>query len=186
RQQVMDIDFSSEKTLFLNDVAVKDAHTLFVSATDLGKIFQVRLSPVKPHFQALALKEEIRGPNGLLYQPATKSLFVVGFGKDNQPNGQVGVVYMQRGVSYEILSDVQGLLDGVALVSHSQLLFSDWVAFEKKGELKSFNLKTKEIKTLDLGDKIAGPADFYYQPSSRKIWIPEMMAGKILIEDLPQ
>ncbi len=42
REQVFEMDFSAEKTVFLNDLAVYDDNTLFVSATDIGKIFKIR------------------------------------------------------------------------------------------------------------------------------------------------
>src|SRR6185295_3143929 len=43
-KKAADIDASANGTAFLNDLTVKDDNTLFASATDVGKVFEVNLN----------------------------------------------------------------------------------------------------------------------------------------------
>lgn len=169
------LDFSAEGTHFLNDIAVKDPDTLFVSATDVGKIYQVNVGK-KPSYRTLGVT--LRGPNGLCYHNGR--LYVVGFGSNNQPDGELGVLQFQgEKVDYQALSDAQGYFDGLSVAGNGHLLFSDWVAFEKKGIIKTYDEKTKIMSALAMPDKLSGPADFWLNEKTQTLWIPEMMAGKI-------
>lgn len=178
---LLTLDFSAQGTHFLNDIAVKDKDTLFVSATDLGRIYQVDVGK-QPAYRALDL--EIKGPNGLYY--VDKTLYVAGFGANNQPNGQLGLIrFRGKKTEYQLLSDAQGYFDGLAVTASGDMLFSDWVAFEKQGLIKRRDAKTSAISELPMPDKLAGPADFLLDEQRATLWIPEMMAGKIHIQKLP-
>lgn len=76
-EKVFDLDFSSEKTVFLNDIAVIDGNTFAVSATDVNKVYLITLGD-KPSFRVL--QDNVMGANGLFYEAKTRRLYVVGFG----------------------------------------------------------------------------------------------------------
>lgn len=174
-------ELAFEGTQFLNDVVVKDKQTLFASTTDQGIIYQVDI----PQKKATPIKTDqpLRGPNGLAYDAATNTLYVAGFGSDNQPNGEVGKIDLATN-AYTRLGTYQGYLDGIALITPSTLLFSDWIAFEKKGEVKKLDLKTLEVTTLERKEKVGGPADFSYDAKTKNIYLPHMLEGKISITPL--
>lgn len=181
REQVFEIDFSAEKTVFLNDLTVFDDKTLFVSATDTGKVYKISLGE-KPSFTLL--QEGIAGANGLYYDRDNDRLFVVGFGDGKRANGELWVIYL-RDNQHKKLTGPLGLLDGVALVQDRRIYFTDWVAFDKPGILRVYDLMTGELSSIKLSEDVRGPADFYYDSRSNAIWLPKMMEGKVLIERLP-
>jgi len=170
------IDFSSEGTLFLNAFALKNSETLFVSATDIGKVFEITLGP-KPTYRLVA--ENLGGPNGMVWEAAQKRLYVVGWGT-GKPNGVAGYLDLSSSAApFTQLTDHHGYLDG-AVFTGTTLLFSDWIDFKKVGLLKSLDLKTGALTTLPLPELVAGPADFYRTPQG-VFWIPMMIEGKALV-----
>ena len=181
RELLFTLDFSGEGTRFLNDIAVKDKHTLFVSATDLGKIYRVKIGK-NPSYRALDV--EVKGPNGLY--SIGNALYVAGFGSNNQPNGQLGVIrFHGKKAEYQVLSDLQGYLDGVAVTPAGNVWFSDWVAFEKQGVMRVYDKASKTVAILPMSEKLSGPADFLLDEKTQMLWIPEMMAGKIRLQKRP-
>ncbi|MBI5179693.1 MAG: hypothetical protein HZA04_10605 [Nitrospinae bacterium] len=180
-KQMFKMDFSKESTTFLNAFAKKDDSTLFVSSTDTGKIFEVTIRG-KTGYKLLI--DGLKGPNGLKYDAAAKKLYVVGWGKDSQPNGEVGVVDLNGAAPvYKSVTTYKGYLDGVVLTSDGKkLVFSDWVRFEKMGWLRTCDVATGAISEVKLSEPIGGPADFFYDAATGKLWIPMMMEGKVLVE----
>lgn len=170
-----EIGFSGDAA-FLNDIAVKDDSTLFVSATDKNKIFRVNLHSKK--YEALDFGYEPAGANGLAYDGAKDRLYVNGMGNDKQPKGVIGYVDLAAG-KFTRIGTVEGLYDGMALDAKNNMLYvSDWVAFEKKGQIVSVDLRTNTIGEVKLATPLAGPADFTM--SNGKLVVPEMMAGTIV------
>jgi DNA-binding beta-propeller fold protein YncE len=181
REEVFVLDFSAEKTTFLNDIAVRDADTLFVSATDVGKVYTVALGSA-PSYTVIA--DGIKGPNGLYYDSAGQRLFVAGFGTGYDFNGALGVITFVDGkTQYAPLTGPLGALDGVALMSDGRVIFSDWVAFDKPGVLRVYDLKTGELSTVKLSEEARGPADFLYDAEKGRLWLPRMLEGKVMVED---
>ncbi|MBI5971051.1 MAG: hypothetical protein HY884_07850 [Deltaproteobacteria bacterium] len=182
RAQVFEMDFSAEKTVFLNDLAVYDDKTLFLSATDIGKIFKLTLAP-KPSYNLV--EEGIAGPNGLYYDKERDRLYVVGFGEGGKFNGALGmVVFNGEKPKYTKLSADGGALDGVALLPGGRLIYSDWVAFDKPGMLLVYDLNTGFFTELKLSQPVRGPADLYYDAPRNMLWLPKMMEGKVLVEEV--
>lgn len=180
RDQIFELDFSSEKTSFLNDLAVFDDHTLFVSATDTGKVYRVSLGE-KPSFTVV--QENIAGANGLYFDKGTNRLFVVGFGEGYKANGDLGVISLKDN-SYQKLAGPIGALDGVALLPDGRVIFSDWVAFDRPGKIRAYSIDKKELSEIKLSEDVRGPADFYYDSKTNTIWLPRMMEGKVLVEEI--
>lgn len=180
REQVFEMDLSAEKTVFLNDLAVIDDKALFVSASDIGKIFKITLPPT-PSYTLVA--DGIAGPNGLYFDKEANKLYVVGFGEGGKFNGGLGVIaFNDEKPNYSKLSPDGGALDGVALLSGGRLLYSDWVAFDRPGKLMVYDLKSGSFSEMKLSSPVRGPADFFYDPARKTLWVPKMMEGKVLVE----
>jgi hypothetical protein len=181
RREVYRLDFAQEQTVFLNDLAVKNKHALFVSATDLGKVFELALAP-RPAYQAVAVKDTISGANGLCYDAAAGILYEAGFGTSGLPNGNYAAISWKQGSpAYRKLNNLTGYYDGIALAGRNELLVSDWVNMEHldRGELKQVNIQTGRSKTLLRG--LQGAADFLYLPASKQLWMPETMGNKVTV-----
>lgn len=182
REQIFELDFSSEQTNFLNDLAVLDDNTLFVSATDIGKIYEISLGR-EPRFTHFV--DNITGVNGLYVDRKGRRLFVVTFGEGFKANGKLGVISLGAGTpEYKTLTDEIGGLDGVALLTDSKVMFSDWVAFDKPGLMRVYNIDTGELSLLPLSTEVRGPADFFYDRKNHRLWLPKMLEGEVLIEKI--
>jgi hypothetical protein len=178
-KKTADINLGNNVT-FANDVAVKDDNTLFVSATDVGKIFEVNIKTSQ--VKAIA---DVKGANGLFYDKANKKLYTCSFFFDNIQGGEVGVVsWQQQQAVYATIADVHGAFDGLALVGDHTLLVSDWGALDKPaGFLQKIDLNTKKSVKLDW-PVIGGPADFYYEAKNKQVIIPAMVESKVVMKNL--
>jgi len=182
RKKVFELDLSSEKTAFLNDLVLSDDSTLFVSATDTGKIYRVSLGE-RPGYSLVA--EGIRGPNGLFYDAEFNLLYVVGFGRPGRPDGELGVVFLSDDPpSYGALTRPLGFLDGVALLPDGRVIFSDWVSFSGTGTLRAYDLDTAKLSEVELSEDARGPADFFFDAKTGMLWLPRMVEGTVAVERL--
>ncbi len=182
REVVFELDFSAEKTVFLNDLAVIDAETLVVSATDIGKVYEISLSST-PRYEVFI--DDLPGVNGLYYDGENRRLFAVSFGHGSGFNGGLSVISLAHGGG--VLQDLTGpvgALDGVALLDDGRVLFSDWVAYDKTGVMRAYDLNTKELSEIKLSEEVRGPADFFYDGAAKRLWLPRMMEGKVMVERL--
>ncbi|NDV25475.1 hypothetical protein [Desulfovibrio sp. JC010] len=179
-KQVLDLDFSAQGTSFLNGMTVIGGGKLLVSAMDTGALFEVDLS-AGPAFVRLECDSDLFGPNGLSYDPETGTVYLCSFGKDHQPNGIVGKGRIDGGKFYFERTSLQtGLYDGM-VYQDGNIIFSDWVDFKKEGVLIKQNVNSGELSTLDLGEKIGGPADLYLDEKGKRLWIPMMLENKVMI-----
>lgn len=64
-----------------------------------------------------------------------------------------------------------------------KIYVSDWFQVGKPGILWEYNLKTQKTRELKLGSFI-GSADFWIDPESNRLYMPQMVAGKVTIVDL--
>ncbi|WP_298150528.1 hypothetical protein [Flavobacterium sp.] len=170
-----EIDFSKDAS-FLNDIAVWDEHTLFVSATDKSKLF--RLDLVEKTYAEVKTSVSIPGINGLFCKKRSDRLYVNGFGSENKPNGIVGYISLKDNHFTKI--DVpEGYYDGLAL-NNGILYTSDWVAFEAKGVVREMATNNfNKVKKTTFSLQIPGPADFVI--SGSEMFVPAMLSGEIYI-----
>jgi sugar lactone lactonase YvrE len=166
------IDFSQDAH-FLNDIAVWDSNTLYVSATDNSKLFKVDLAAKS--YTEVIIDKPIAGINGLFCNRKASLLYVNGMGSNNKGNGVVGYVNL-RDNTFTQLTTAEGLYDGLSVVN-GVLYTSNWVAFEKKGVLLSIQLSNRRISRLPLPEPIAGPADFVIEGNT--IIVPAMLTGEL-------
>ncbi|PAF52668.1 ATP-binding protein [Helicobacter sp. 13S00477-4] len=162
--------------IFLNDIAVLDNNTLFVSDTGTGIIHQVNLKNKDyKNFVTLDIKQ-YGGPNGLLIDKKNQRLYTVGY----DPIGNAGglVIYIDlkdKNHTLHMLSDIRGQLDGITFDSKGNLLVSSW-GENLKGIIYSID-KNGKVKVLDL-PAMKGPADIFYD--GKNLWIPKMAENKVL------
>lgn len=177
---IADINLSNTGSSFLNDLAVKDDYTLFISATDIGKVFEVN---VRTGFDSPVA--DVKGANGLYFDKTTQRLYTCSFSFENMQGGEIGVItWKDRIPSYEKLGDVHGAFDGLALLDDHTLIVSDWSALDHPaGFVEKFDLNTKKATKLDW-PVIAGPADFFFDAKQNRLVIPSMVASKLLIQPL--
>lgn len=183
KEKVFELDFSETRTVFLNDLAVKDNNTLFVSATDVGYIYEVSLKG-KGSYEMLDIYSDLTGVNGLEYDKKKDRLMINSFGVDGSPIGMVGVCPLKGDkLKQKTIGTFNGFLDGIHQVADDMVLVSDWQDFEKGGNLTFYDLVTEEVRPV-LHGLIGGPADFYYDAKTKNVWLPAMQDNELIITKL--
>lgn len=171
--KLYEIDFSKD-TSFLNDIAVWDNNTLYVSATDKSKLYKVNL--IDKSYSEFETNATISGINGLFCYKKANRLYVNGFGRDNKPNGIIGFINLKEN-SFSQITAIEGFYDGI-FISKDVLYVSNWVAFEKKGIIQGIGIyNSNKVATIDVSSLIAGPADFIIVNDI--LIVPAMMSGEI-------
>ena len=179
-KRIAEINVSNAGTSFLNDLTAKDDHTLFASATDIGKILEVNVD--KGENKVLV---DVKGANGIYYDKARQRLFSCSFSFEDLKGGEVGVIsWNNNSPVYEKIGDVKGAFDGLALIDDHTLVVSDWGALDKPaGFVEKIDLNTKQATRLDW-PIIAGPADFYFDAAKKQLVIPAMVENRVLFKKL--
>lgn len=183
RNKVFQLSLKEKNVNFLNDIAVDDNGVLYVSATDTGDIYKINTRVPASEIRATRLPiKKIPGPNGLAYDGQTHTLWVASFGFGKSQKGELGKVDIAS-LSYEKVTNISGMFDGIAIVGPHTVLVSDWVDFDGSGKIIEVDINAGSQKILV--DKIGGPADFAYLSKSKQLVIPRMIEGSISIERLP-
>lgn len=170
--KLYEIDFSKDSS-FLNDIAVWDNTTLYVSATDKSKLYKVNL--IDKSYSEVKIDVTIPGLNGLFCYKNASRLYVNGFGSDSKPNGVVGYINLKNN-KFTTLTAMTGYFDGISIF-RDVLYVSNWVAFEKKGNIIAINLFNNRITKVKTSEPIAGPADFTVR--NDQLIVPAMMSGAL-------
>jgi DNA-binding beta-propeller fold protein YncE len=182
RQKIFEVSLKDQNVSFLNDIAIDKNGILYVSATDTGEIYQINLRLTADEAPASRLPiKKIPGPNGLVYDAQTHSLWIASFGSGNAQKGELGKLDVAS-LHYEKVTDVSGMLDGIAIKDNNTVLVSDWVAFDNSGRIIEIDLATGTQKVL--ANQIGGPADFVYISESKQLVIPRMIESRISFQSL--
>ncbi|QKJ22926.1 YncE family protein [Poseidonibacter lekithochrous] len=176
KKQVFSLVFKN--TMFLNDITIKDKNTLFVSSTDTNSIFEVDL-------KAGIYKKliDFSAANGLHYEKGFLYAVELGSSAKTMLDGK-GKLYKINLKNHKktLLSSYEGVLDGVQKVGN-KIYVSDWINFKNSGIVRVYDLKTKKESVLGIMS-LHGAADFMIDEKSNKLYIPQMIAGKLSIIDL--
>ena len=157
--------------IFLNDVAVDQDGTVYVSDTPTNTIWRLKDGIFEPWLA----NDALNGPNGLLVQG--DKLIVASFGKlpdQGAPElgGLVAVDLKDQSVS-KLRGEPIGNLDGLQALEPGLYLVTDWAA----GGLYRVDAKGKAERLIKLNK---GSADFVYFPDKKTVLVPIMLSNALV------
>jgi sugar lactone lactonase YvrE len=163
--------YPAKGAIFLNDVAVDQDGTVYVSDTPTNTIWRLKDGLFEPWLANDALK----GPSGLLVQG--DKLIVSSFGQlpdqeSPELGGLLAVDLKDQSVS-KIRDDPIGNLDGLQSLDPGIFLVTDWAA----GALYRVGAKGKPERLLKLNK---GSADFVYLADQKTVLVPIMLSNTLV------
>ena len=177
KKEVFNVFF--EGVNFLNDITVKDSNTLFIGASDTSAIYEVNIS--NKSYKKLM---DFTVANGLFYEDGILYAAQLGSSTQNMFDGK-GKLYkidLKDNNKLTQLGTFEGVLDGVHKVGN-KVYVSDWGNAKKTGIIRVYDLETKKESVLET-ELFMGAADFWIDEKSKKIFMPQMIGGKVTIFDL--
>jgi hypothetical protein len=163
--------------MFLNDIAVDDNGTLYVTDTGLA-VGPDGLGPTEnsaifrffPDGQSARIEagEQLGNPNGIAV--GSRGVFVVTFG-----SGEVYQFSTNDGTQTHVLDDPQ--LDGIAFTEDGGFLYSSWGA-SAVYEVTPTGQKVTVVEGVD------APASIGYDASRRRVLIPLFNRNEVWIRDV--
>ena len=166
--------YEARGAIFLNDVAVGEDGTVYVSDTPMNTIWRLK----DGNFEPWLTDDDLNGPNGLLVQGG--KLIVASFGKlagEGQKQELGGILAIDlEDQSLNKLGDgaLIGNLDGLQSLQPGIYLVTDWAA----GGLYRVDAKGKAERLVKLGK---GSADFIYLPDKTMALIPIMLSNSLVV-----
>jgi sugar lactone lactonase YvrE len=162
--------YQANGAIFLNDVAVDQDGTVYVSDTPMNAIWRLKDGAFEPWLA----NDELNGPNGLVVQG--DKLIVSSFGKlPDQGKPELGGLFAidlkDQSVS-KLGNDPIGNLDGLQSLEPGIYLVTDWAA----GGLYKVNAKGKAERVLKLNK---GSADFVYLADQNTVLVPIMLSNTL-------
>jgi hypothetical protein len=177
KKEVFNVVF--EGVNFLNDITVKDSNTLFIGASDTSAIYEVNISS-----KSYKKMMDFIVPNGLFYEDGILYAAQLGSTTQNMFDGK-GKLYkidLKDNNKLTQLGTFEGVLDGVTKVGN-KVYVSDWGNAKKTGIIRVYDLKIKKESVLE-AELFMGAADFWIDEKSKKVFMPQMIGGKVTIFDL--
>lgn len=165
-------EFSVPEATFLNDLCVIDNNRLGVTDSKTNKIHLINILKKKSIYVG-----SVFGANGITYNKKTKQLYVCGVGPDWNGMGKLYSNDLNKTdpVFTEIQNSPTGFFDGIEFIDTEQLLVDDG---KNNGRLIVYNLKTQTYISYTIHN---GAADLFYDKTSKKVYIPDVSANRILI-----
>ncbi|HUU67295.1 MAG TPA: hypothetical protein VMW57_08460 [Methyloceanibacter sp.] len=154
--------------IFLNDVAIAEDGTVYVSDTPMNTIWRLNDGMFEPWLA----NDDLNGPNGLLVQG--DKLIVASFGRmpgQGQKQEHAGLLAVNlEDQTIENLGQGEpvGNLDGLEPLAPGIYLVTDWAA----GALYQIDAKGKVDRLIDLNQ---GSADLTFFPPTKTVLIPMML-----------
>jgi hypothetical protein len=169
--------------VFLNDITMRDANIMYVSATDVNKIFEVNIR--RKTATALDVVTPL-GANGLYYHAKEKAIYICGFGGKGDIKGGAGkITDLTKTPKYEDFNVKKGNLDGIIVPEKDYIIFSDWTnPATKTGRIQLYDMKTELTKSIPLERAFGGPADFLFDTTNSCFYIPCMTENKVFIQQI--
>jgi hypothetical protein len=177
KKEVFNVVF--EGVNFLNDITIKDSNTLFIGASDTSAIYEVDIS--NKSYKKLM---DFTVANGLFYEDGILYAAQLGSTTQNMFDGK-GKLYqidLKNNNKLTQLGTFEGVLDGVHKVEN-KVYVSDWGNAKKTGIIRVYDLQTKKESVLE-AELFMGAADFWIDEKSKKVFMPQMIGGKVSIFDL--
>ena len=164
--------YPAKGAIFLNDVAVGEDGTVYVSDTPMNTIWRLKDGTFEPWLA----NDDLNGPNGLLVQG--DKLIVASFGKlpgpgQKQELGGLLTVGLEDQSVRKLGNETIGNLDGLQLLQPGVYLVTDWAA----GLLYRLDAKGKADRLIKLSK---GSADLIYLPDKKMVLIPIMLNNTLV------
>jgi sugar lactone lactonase YvrE len=169
--------YDAKGAIFLNDVAVDDDGTVYVSDTPTNTIWRLKDGSFEPWLA----NDALNGPNGILVQG--DKLIVASLGKiqsqgqKQELGGLLSVSLDDQKVSKIGKGDLIGNLDGLEALQPAGYLITDWA----QGALYRVDAKGKVDRLIDLNQ---GSADLTYLPDKKTVLIPMMLDNSLVAYSL--
>lgn len=157
---------SAEGIQFLNDVAIANDGSVYVSDTRTSEIYRLATDG---NFSLWLADAQLDNPNGLLIQGNT--MYVASWGSAPE-GGRVSTVDMSS-KSISPLTEVIGNLDGIRPYDKDHLLISDWNS--GKTHLMALDGSTKEV--LRVGQSVG---DIAYIKDKKLLLLPMNKQSRLL------
>ena len=152
--------------IFLNDVAVAEDGTVYVSDTPMNTIWRLKDGVFEPWLT----DDVLNGPNGLLVQDGKLIVASLGrmksVGQEPEPAGLYAIDIEDKSV--KPLGKPIGNLDGLGALEAGGYLVTDWA----DGALYKVDVKGKADQLIDLNQ---GSADLLYLSDKKLVLIPMML-----------
>ena len=152
--------------IFLNDVAVAEDGTVYVSDTPMNTIWRLKDGVFEPWLT----DDVLNGPNGLLVQDGKLVVASLGrmksVGQEREPAGLYAIDIEDKSV--KPLGKPIGNLDGLGALEAGGYLVTDWA----DGALYKVDVKGKADQLIDLNQ---GSADLLYLSDKKLVLIPMML-----------
>jgi hypothetical protein len=165
--------YLAQGAIFLNDVAVAEDGTVYVSDTPLNTIWRLKDGIFGPWLA----NDTLNGPNGIIVQDGKLIVATLGKlageGQKQERGGLYAIDIEKQSVSKVGDSESIGHLDGLQALGPGVYLVSDWAA----GGLYRTGAKGKTERVLKLGK---GSADFLYLPDSKTVFVPIMLSNSLV------
>lgn len=176
RAQVFEAPVPAGGPSFLNDLDAMDG-ALVVTDTARGTVYRVDVA--SGVFTPLA--EGIPGANGVVWDGPRQRLVVVGLGAKFEGGDLFEIP--AGGSPRKIEGGPHGILDGLAVLPDGRMVISDWRSIDPPapGAVTLTDAAGRPAKRLDLGRLVVGPADFAVDLAGRRIWVPAMAEGAVVI-----
>jgi sugar lactone lactonase YvrE len=147
-----------EGATFLNDIAVTEQGTVYVSDTRTGKVYRIRKGRVSVFMQ------DLKRPNGILTIGNTIYLL------------NNGALYRvdNKGNTIKLADGMDESTDGIEMISSNEFIISSW-----SGIVYYVTTDNKKKVLLDQRQQKINSADIGYNPNSRIVYIPTFFSNTI-------
>ncbi len=164
-------EFKVPGAKFLNDVAIRDDGSIFVSDSLTSKIHMIKDGKLSTFMEG----DSLESPNGLLYKDGKLYVAAWGLTRDwsTKVPGRLYSIDLDSKQIVYITKKPLGNLDGLEINNSGDFLVSDWVT----GHIYQIT-ESGKISTVYDGKK--GLADIGFIPESDTILIPYMLGNKAI------
>lgn len=181
--KLREYDFSIFGATFLNDIVSVEEQYLFVTATNLKKIFIIDTNTGFIKESGLDLKGT--APNGIAYDSYRSRIYVSGnrvheLGENG--NGVVFIYQFNKSTHSSYIEKyifIGKFLDGIAIKGRN-LVVSDWMSRKNEGTLYYLNRITLRLN-MQYNLFVSGLADISYSENPSLLLVPSLTEGLVHI-----
>ncbi|HXB41089.1 MAG TPA: hypothetical protein VNZ49_11145 [Bacteroidia bacterium] len=162
----------TDKTVFLNDVAMLEENTLLVTATNQHDMYAVIIKS-KEIFNLS--KKSMEGANGICV--ADGKVYVCGFSNKQNKKGHLYAYDLETN-AVTVIVDQIGHLDGLKM-HNGKLIVSDWGGDFNHGKIWEVDIANKSASVISDNPDLKSPSDFDIY--NNLLLVPCIDEGEILI-----